>query len=116
MSFQPIVENLSANYITIDPMTGMPSGTVPFACQLYIPTKSLLDVTPGAPSDWVPPIFIRTTDATLAVRVNDQVECPGGSGHFYTIRWFETFHRGFPNQYRGFLVEQRDYPNFPTDG
>lgn len=82
-----------------------------FSCQLYLASRGLLDITPGVPGQWVPPIYLRLP-AFTDIRPVDQVECPAGTGRLYLVRWVEDLHKGFPNEYRVGVLEQTAQP-FP---
>lgn len=85
--------------------------TLTVSCQLYIASRGLVDITPGVPGAWDPPIYLRLP-ALTDIRPTDQIECPAGSGRLYNTRWVEDLHKGFPNEYRVGLLEQTVQP-FP---
>jgi hypothetical protein len=89
----------------------LPDGTT--LGQIYISSRGALDVTPGLIPEWVPPIWVRTP----LVFLSHLISRPSIGGVFrYTditfnswclaIRWWMHMHRGFPNEYAAFLVEQ----------
>lgn len=80
-------------------------------CQLYIASRGLIDITPGNPALWVPPIYLRVPPFS-DIRPDDIIECPLGSGRLYSVRWVEDLHKGFPNEYRVGVLEQTFQP-FP---
>lgn len=95
--------NLAGNWWpspTVPP--ALPAGTFP--CQVYVVSRTFLDVTPGSPGLWVPPIILRFPLANLML-AGDLVEVPAGSGRFLDIRWTDRIHRGFPNEYRVAVCE-----------
>lgn len=79
--------------------------------QLYLTSRPLLDVTPGDPTAWVPPVYVRFP-ALFDVRPDDQLEVPSGTDRIYRVRWVDDCHKGFSNEYRVALVEQENQP-FP---
>jgi len=102
--------NLSCNiYRSPDVYPGSP--TLSSDCQLYLASRGLIDVTPGSPTDWVPPIYLRLP-ALTDVRPGDLVECPSGTARLYLTRWVEDMHKGFDNEYRVGILEQTSQP-FP---
>lgn len=74
-------------------------------CQLYIPSRGMLDITPGDDDLWVPPVYVRFPKGT-DVQQDDVLEVDDGDGWFYRVRWTERMHRGFSNEYFVALVEQ----------
>lgn len=80
-------------------------------CQLYLPSRALLDITPGNFDAWQPPVYYRVPPFS-DVRPDDVVEVPALSGRLYTIRFVEDAHKGFPNEYRVGVLEQTFQP-FP---
>lgn len=102
--------NIQCNmYRLPDVYPGTPTDT--FDCQLYLASRGILDVTPGDPAAWVPPIYLRLP-ALTDIRPADQIECPIGTGRLYLIRWVEDMHKGFVNEYRIGILEQTVQP-FP---
>lgn len=93
-----------------NPMTGPPDQLID--CQLYVDAKARVDITPGSPLDWVPPIYIRLSVDDFYVNLPPAV----GAGFryiddnaqtwYYVVRWWERIHAGFPNQYMQLLCEQ----------
>lgn len=75
-------------------------------CQLYFTSRGQFDLVPGDPASYVPPIYLRVPPGT-DLRSGDQVECLPGTGWFYTVRWVERVHLGFPNEYLVGIVEQQ---------
>jgi len=91
----------------------VPTSAVPVfedvACQLYIASRGLLDITPGVPTEWVPPIQLRMPIAAGSAWIAAWViECPVGSNRYYRLRWKERQHQGFANEYLLAIVEQCD--------
>lgn len=43
------------------------------------------------------------------VAMADLVECPAGSGRFYTVRTFDDVGKGFANEYRFAILYQQGY-------
>ncbi|AXH79035.1 MAG: hypothetical protein [Circular genetic element sp.] len=77
------------------------------ACQLYIPSRGILDITPGELELWVPPVYLRLPFSAIDIwKVAAVVECPPESGRYYRCRWKDIYHIGFPNQYLVAIVEQ----------
>lgn len=106
MPFNLPTFNLSANVWT---GTNLPSGG-PFdvggvACQLYVNTRGLLDITPAAWDTWVPPVWIRVPIADFDVSYSIW-EIPAGTTRYYRVRWRQRVHEGFPNEYGAYLAEQ----------
>lgn len=87
---------------------GGPPDHVDQPVQVYVSSRGLLDITPGNPSDWIPPIFLR-------VPLGSHRPTPGDIGgiqpaltDFYKVRWVQNIHMGFANEYINILVEQCD--------
>lgn len=104
MAYTLPVFNLTCNLwrppsVTTDP----PDDT--FDCQLYIPSRGMLDITPGDDDLWQPPIYVRAPKGT-DIRQDDILEVDDGDGWYYRVRWIERMHRGFSNEYFVALVEQ----------
>jgi len=90
-----------------------PADDVPFEtdleCQLYLPARGILDITPGEPLLWVPPIWFRLPlSARTSWEAYSIVECPAGSGEYYRARFKQVAHLGFPNEYLSSVVDQCD--------
>lgn len=82
------------------------------ACQLYLQSKGMLDIQPGQPHYWVPPIYLRLDPAgapysVLAwiVGIPDPITT---LPLYFRVRYKEWMHAGFPNQYPAWIVEQCD--------
>lgn len=86
-----------------------------FAGQLYFPPRGLLDITPGDFTMWHPPIYLRAPIGT-DIQQSDRVEIAAGDGWFYTVRWVDRAHRGFPNEYVVCVLEQQTTGPFPPPG
>lgn len=83
-------------------------------CQLYIPSRGLLDIEPGTQLFWVPPIYLRMPIANLINWTSlTVVEVVPGSQRYYRARWKEIMHEGFPNEYLMCIVEQCDEDGVP---
>ena len=112
MSFTPPVFNVSADFWTPpnDPATGGPDASG--NAQLYINSRGLLDLYPGDPDSWIPPIWLRRSftdqDSVYALGVGYIIEIPGLTTQalYYKVRWWDFVHLGFPNAYAVFLCEQ----------
>lgn len=76
-----------------------------FFGQLYLTSRPLLDVTPGDPAAWCPPIYLRLPPLS-DIRPQDQVEVPADTERLYLVRWVDDVHKGFENEYRVALLEQ----------
>lgn len=77
-------------------------------CQLYVNSRGLLDITPGDFTAWVPPIYIRLQVGAIPPVKDDIYEVIPGSADYYKVRWTQSIHKGFPNEYIVVLVEQCD--------
>lgn len=78
-------------------------------CQLYLPTKGLLDIQPGDRFFWVPPIYLRMPVAQSAAWIDlTIVAVPALSNRYYRARWKDKAHLGFPNEYLVVVLEQCD--------
>lgn len=83
-------------------------------CQLYIPSRGLLDITPGVLLEWAPPIYYRMPIADLINWTSlTVVEVVPGSQRYFRARFKEIMHEGFPNQYLMVVVEQCDEDGVP---
>jgi len=79
------------------------------ACQFYVYSRGLLDITPSDEELWVPPIYLRLPLASIVNWRNLQVvECPPASGRWFRARWKERMHMGFPNEYLVVILQQCD--------
>lgn len=81
-------------------------------CQLYMVSRGMLDIQPGFPLDWTPPIYLRLDPAsapynvlTWIIGLNDTVSV---RSLYFRVRFKEWMHFGFPNQYPSWVVEQCD--------
>lgn len=84
-------------------------------CQLYIYSRALLDIEPGSPELWIPPVWLRMPTAAVANWTSTFIaEVEAGSGRYYLARWKDVLHLGFPNEYRVILMEQCDGDGVPT--
>jgi hypothetical protein len=81
-------------------------------CQLYFVSRGLLDITPGDPDAWVPPVYIRITKADLDLMTQPIVGMifgingPLSLEWYWIVRWWERTHAGFSNEYITLLCEQ----------
>jgi hypothetical protein len=73
--------------------------------QFYVASKGMFDVQPNDNQLWQPPIYCRFPIGTL-LQVNGHLAVPGARAPHYRIRWVETVHLGFSNQYITAIVEQ----------
>lgn len=86
-----------------------PPDDVGLSCQVYFSSRSYLDIQPGQPDLWVPPIFLRLSVAEgLGSAVGDIYGVDPGRADYYKVRWVQKTHAGFPNEYVSILVEQCD--------
>jgi hypothetical protein len=77
--------------------------------QLYVPSRGVLDILPGGPLNWVPPIYLRIASTGPALTPAVWIwEVITGSAQYYRVRWKQVIHQGFPNEYVAHLVEQCD--------
>ncbi len=79
-------------------------------CQLYLVSRGMLDITPGAPLDWTPPIYLRLDPAgapydilSWIAGIADPVSL---RTLYFRVRYKEWMHMGFANQYPSWVVEQ----------
>lgn len=76
------------------------------ACQLYLNSRVAVNILPGDFTRYVPVLYLRVPFGT-DLQVNDVIEVEAGSAWFYTVRWVERVHLGFPNEYFVGVLEQR---------
>jgi len=89
-----------------DPFTG-PADQTGINVQFYIPSRGLLDITPGSFNDWVPPLYLRIDPTAAPLNVLAWIwEVPSGTGKYYRVRFKETMHVGFTNEYPMHILEQ----------
>lgn len=80
--------------------------------QLYLVSKPMLDVTPGAPGQWVPPVLIRisiSTSGLIGIHIVDtQWGYTDSTGRhwYYVARYWDIVHSGFPNEYVQIVCDQ----------
>lgn len=85
---------------------GDPADYTDLPCQVYVHTKADIDQAQGDASSWTPPIYFRMPNLS-PVFDRDAIltETTVGTG-YYKVRWIQTVHVGFTNQYLVVLVEQ----------
>lgn len=77
--------------------------------QVYVNNKFSLEITPGGPSYWVPPIQLRISMADGGIMgVGDILGVDPGKSDYYRVRWVQRIHAGFVNEYMQVIVEQCD--------
>jgi hypothetical protein len=76
------------------------------ACQLYIYSRTSTDIKPTVLDTYQPTIMLRVPMGT-DLQVDDVVEAASGDGWFYTVRFTDRMHRGFPNEYFMGILEQQ---------
>lgn len=79
-------------------LTGQPG-------QLYIYSRVGPDIDPTDANTFSPAIWLRAPMGTN-LAVGYVVEVATGDGWFYTVRFTDRFHRSFPNEYFGALLQQ----------
>lgn len=83
-----------------------PPDEVDIPCQIYLNTRGLLDITPGGPGDWVPPIYLRIPLGVFIPSLGNIAAVQPGLTDCYKIRWVQNAHIGFANEYQIALAEQ----------
>lgn len=110
MAFTPPDFNVLANlwFGTNTPNTGL-FDFENQECQLYVTSRGPFDVDGTLPNNFSPPIYFRMPwAANFNWRETQIVECPAGSLRYYSVRWKEYMHVGFPNQYLVIILGQCD--------
>jgi len=109
MAFTLPIFNLAADVWTAGHTPAAdPPDVLALPTQLYLTSRGLLDITPGSVNLWVPPVFLRVPIGIYTPVRGDIAEVVPGSADFYKVRWTQSTHRGFPNEYLSVLVEQCD--------
>ncbi len=89
---------------------GTPAGGPPDftnrPCQLYVRSKADIDQTPGSPTFWYPPIYLRLPVGTVLPLPGDIVQVHHLALDYYKVSWSQNIHMGFPNEYVMALVRQ----------
>lgn len=85
---------------------GGPPDQVDVPAQIYLSTRALLDITPGSPTLWVPPLYLRIPLGAYIPLETDIAAVQPGLTDCYKVRWVQNTHIGFPNEYQVALVEQ----------
>ncbi len=76
-------------------------------CQFYVTSRGPFDVNISDQRLYSPPIYLRLPLAAIAIWVQAQiVECPPGTGRYFSARWKERMHLGFPNEYLVIVLGQ----------
>ena len=95
------------------PMAGPPDYT-DIPCQVFVPPRGILDITPDIPTDWVPPIYIRTPKENYNNEASYFI-IHGYDDQWYAVRWAMMYHLGFPNQYASYLCNLCEDDGDPSD-
>lgn len=84
-----------------------------FTGQLFLGSRSPVDIKPGDAASFVPPLFIRMAMVTFAVwgpalvgSIFGYIDSAANPERYYIVRWWEITHAGFDNEYVTLLVEQ----------
>jgi hypothetical protein len=81
--------------------------------QFYFNPKSALDVTPGTPADWIPPLILRLPLTVPKPQKGEIYQVDVTVGFWYLTRWFERTHYRFSNEYWSVLIERCDNTGAP---
>ena len=76
--------------------------------QVYVHSRADIDVTPGQPERWVPPIYLRFPKEYSLIRTGAIIQVSDRFGDYYKVRWAQAIHMGFPNEYWMTQCEQCD--------
>lgn len=114
-SYLPVFNLQASFWFAGKTPAGDPPDVTDLDVQKYVSSKGLLDLQPGDPGFYFPPIYLRMSVADEGTWASFMIaEVPQGSGSYYLARWKEDIHQGFPNHYLAAICEQCAANGTPT--